>query len=70
LSGTTLLIIEITALEQISTTIVAMPIIKPFIALDVVPSVAHIPRSNTSTGLPGIIPLYINFHLLAIAISF
>ena len=59
LSGTRLFIIEITVLEHISTAAVARPIIRPFMAEEVVPKVAHIPSRSTNTGLAGSMPFQI-----------
>jgi hypothetical protein len=71
LTGIRFLIIAINIFERISTAIVATPIPRPFIALVVVPSVGHIPRTNTKVGFSLIIPLTMrDRRLLLILTSF
>ena len=49
--GTTFLMAEMAAFEQVRTAIVARPIDSPVRADDVVPSVGHMPRTSTKVGL-------------------
>ena len=53
-------------LEQISTNIVARPILKPLMAEEVVPKVGHIPNSKTKVGFSVMIPFKITFRLLIV----
>ena len=57
-------------LEQISTNIVARPILMPLMAEEVVPKVGHIPNSNTKVGFSVMIPFKITFRLLIVWTSF
>ena len=66
MSGTTLRNMEIATLEHISTPIVASPMLMPFIAELVVPSVGHIPNNRTNIGLFLIADSSINFNLFII----
>ena len=59
MSGVSFLISEMTMLEQISTTIVASPIIRPFKALVVVASVGHMPSIRTKVGFSLTMPFII-----------
>ena len=59
---------DMTMLEQINTNMVASPILIPFIAEEVVPSVGHIPNSNTNVGFSVMIP-FINIFRLLIVVS-
>ena len=53
-------------LEQISTNIVARPILKPLMAEEVVPKVGHMPNSKTKVGFSVMIPFKITFRLLIV----
>ena len=50
MSGMKLLMSEMMRLEKMSTAMVANPIDMPLRALEVVPSVGHMPRSSTKVG--------------------
>ena len=68
-AGTRFLMSEITMFEQISTKVVANPILIPLMADDVVPSVGHIPSSRTNVGFSLIRPFSSIFRLLFIVIA-
>ena len=68
ISGITFFNADMTMLEQINTNMVASPILIPFIAEEVVPSVGHIPNSNTNVGFSVMIP-FINIFRLLIVVS-
>ena len=56
-SGTRLLIMEMTVLEQMRTNIVASPMAIPLAAELVVASVGHIPSRRTKVGFSVVMPL-------------
>ena len=56
LSGMKFFSIDIAAFEQTSTNKVARPIDRPVMAVEVVPSVGHMPRIRTNVGLRFISP--------------
>ncbi len=57
LAGTKFLMSEITTLEQMSTAMVARPMLMPLMALPVVPRVGHIPNIRTNVGFSAMMPL-------------
>ena len=61
LSGVRLFKHEITTLVQMSTTIVARPIDRPFMAEVVVASVGHMPSIRTNVGLSLTMPFLMIF---------
>jgi len=58
LSGITFLSKAIIAFDAVKTTMVVIPIPKPFCNDDVTASVGHIPNIRTNVGFSFIIPLY------------
>jgi hypothetical protein len=66
MSGVRFLMAEMIILENISTAMVASPIIKPFVALVVVASVGHMPSINTKVGFSLMMPFIIipNFVIM------
>ena len=55
-SGTSFLMAEMAALEQMSTKAVAKPMLMPLMAEEVVASVGHMPRRRAKVGFSVIIP--------------
>ena len=70
ISGMRFLMSDIMRLLKTSTAIVASPMLIPFMALEVVPSVGHMPNRSTKVGFSLMIPLRSTLKLFIVLSSY